>query len=1164
MIVPDLAKKISQVALDTLEQDNVYENVISYVLHKYSIELSMVTDHETRYNIVNDRVGAVLEEIGLVKDLSDIIKNLGLGDRLKELQEEKATLLEKQTALTVKLNSLTNQLIDLQTSIFGRIEFKVDNLADVEPIKIETPDKLLKEDHVVNPAPYISKSWRQIRPTELLLGIRGYNRQPVFIITDNNVWIKGVVENVIERDEPLSLIDLNRHSSTNGAMRISPTERQHSDSRPASSSLRYLVSTDNDFRETVDSSRLALGLSSEELTQRYPVGARVVARYIDPHGVSDYYSGTIGEPPKLDNEYRYLIFFDDGYAYYAQPSCVFRMFNQSKENWQSVNRNFQEFMKIYLHNFPKRQLLKLNVDQVIRAQLNGNWLQAKVVKVDSSLVMLEYPSGNLEWIYRGSERLGPTIFNSEPQESPPDESVPFKSTGTRRRFTGRRSTAAGAVPSSVSRIHQPGTSSEPYVQPSMREALMVGVIEPYLGSFKDSMQIKPYVDHKCSGRCLRTLANPNDPSVGYLSENPLSYKGINPLEIPLRAGWTRIYLKATPAAPLRDVIAYMAPCKRQIRGLSELEHFLYQTDSQLTSDLFSFDKEVRIDAEYRCEKAFIRIADLSYKKENVPIPCVNSLDNDAPPYMEYITQRMPFGNVKIDNDPGFMVCCDCTDNCRDKTKCACQQLTIEASGISSENGMVDSSAGYRHRRLFKHHRGSVYECNPGCKCDRRCQNRVVQNGLWLRLQVFKTQRKGWGIRALNAIPRGTFICTYAGLIYNDSLAVTRGQTIGDEYQADLDYIEVVETRKEGYEENVIMPTSDDETPLRPAHLQSSVRSSRTARKSNPSRNNRQRRNSGSSSVSSARSVRPPSEATTVEVVGVDKFEKEEEGEEETRESGKEEDRQSAATTYSDSQEPNESTIPAGLQFTDGISNLEEILSSVSFELEPHLELTRVRLSTLTSFPTSMDSRRGRPRSFARGRRGRRSTHGANRRDSRAGSTVGDMVKSASNADLVLSSTQPEGLRKSNSAADLQGRERRNHGKVSVVTVSSNDAKVEVTQTIGTTGPIPWANRRSYPIRQPDWVKAREYFGDEGPFVMDAKQVGNLGRYFNHSCQPNIFAQSVFASNHDPRFPDVAFFALRNIEAGEELSWDYGYVTGSVPSKVLYCYCNEEFCRKQLL
>lgn len=108
-------------------------------------------------------------------------------------------------------------------------------------------------------------------------------------------------------------------------------------------------------------------------------------------------------------------------------------------------------------------------------------------------------------------------------------------------------------------------------------------------------------------------------------------------------------------------------------------------------------------------------------------------------------------------------------------------------------------------------------------------------------------------------------------------------------------------------------------------------------------------------------------------------------------------------------------------------------------------------------------------------------------------------------------------------------ERRTRGKSAVVVVSSGgDGRREITtQAPGaTTGPVPWTNRRSYPIKQPDWVKARVYFGDDGPFVMDAKQVGNLGRYFNHSCQPNIFAQSVFSSTHDPRFPDVAFFAIR--------------------------------------
>ncbi len=58
--------------------------------------------------------------------------------------------------------------------------------------------------------------------------------------------------------------------------------------------------------------------------------------------------------------------------------------------------------------------------------------------------------------------------------------------------------------------------------------------------------------------------------------------------------------------------------------------------------------------------------------------------------------------------------------------------------------------------------------------------------------------------------------------------------------------------------------------------------------------------------------------------------------------------------------------------------------------------------------------------------------------------------------------------------------------------------------------------------------------------IDGLSVGNVGRYFNHSCNPNVFPQYVFTNSHDLRFPGIAFFAKRNIKAGEELTWDYGY------------------------
>lgn len=45
-----------------------------------------------------------------------------------------------------------------------------------------------------------------------------------------------------------------------------------------------------------------------------------------------------------------------------------------------------------------------------------------------------------------------------------------------------------------------------------------------------------------------------------------------------------------------------------------------------------------------------------------------------------------------------------------------------------------------------------------------CTNRLVQHGLQVRLQLFKTQNKGWGIRCLDDIARGSFVCIYAGTV----------------------------------------------------------------------------------------------------------------------------------------------------------------------------------------------------------------------------------------------------------------------------------------------------------------------------------------------------------------------------------------------------------------
>ena len=71
--------------------------------------------------------------------------------------------------------------------------------------------------------------------------------------------------------------------------------------------------------------------------------------------------------------------------------------------------------------------------------------------------------------------------------------------------------------------------------------------------------------------------------------------------------------------------------------------------------------------------------DITYGKENVPVSCVNSIDRSNPEYVEYSTVRTPREGVNLNLDSNFLSCCDCTDDCQDKEKCQCWQMTIQVS-----------------------------------------------------------------------------------------------------------------------------------------------------------------------------------------------------------------------------------------------------------------------------------------------------------------------------------------------------------------------------------------------------------------------------------------------------------------------------------------------------
>ena len=62
-------------------------------------------------------------------------------------------------------------------------------------------------------------------------------------------------------------------------------------------------------------------------------------------------------------------------------------------------------------------------------------------------------------------------------------------------------------------------------------------------------------------------------------------------------------------------------------------------------------------------------------------------------------------------------------------------------------------------------RSYIYECFPKCSCDYNiCTHRVVQKGSKCSLCIFKTIKKGWGVKTLEDIAKGTYISEYCGEI----------------------------------------------------------------------------------------------------------------------------------------------------------------------------------------------------------------------------------------------------------------------------------------------------------------------------------------------------------------------------------------------------------------
>ncbi|CAN6874915.1 unnamed protein product, partial [Brassica oleracea] len=157
------------------------------------------------------------------------------------------------------------------------------------------------------------------------------------------------------------------------------------------------------------------------------------------------------------------------------------------------------------------------------------------------------------------------------------------------------------------------------------------------------------------------------------------------------------------------------------------------------------------------------LPDLTSGVESIGVSLVNEVDaENGPPYFTYSTTVSYSESFKLTQQPS--VGCHCSN--------ACKPGNLDCHCIRKNGGDFP----YCGNGVLVSRKGMVHECSPSCPCS-ACKNKVTQMGVKVKLEVFKTVNRGWGLRSWDPIRAGSFICIYAGEAKDKSKVQ---QTMGDD------------------------------------------------------------------------------------------------------------------------------------------------------------------------------------------------------------------------------------------------------------------------------------------------------------------------------------------------------------------------------------------------
>ncbi|KAI9093610.1 hypothetical protein K1719_027059 [Acacia pycnantha] len=149
------------------------------------------------------------------------------------------------------------------------------------------------------------------------------------------------------------------------------------------------------------------------------------------------------------------------------------------------------------------------------------------------------------------------------------------------------------------------------------------------------------------------------------------------------------------------------------------------------------------------------LPDLTSGEENLPVCLVNDADDEKGPacftYCHTLKNLKPIIHP-VEPSKG----CNCIGGCLPGN--------LSCTRIQKNGGYLPFSAN----GVLMDLKSVIYECGRYCQCPPSCRSRVSQGRLKIRLEVFKTKDKGWGLRSWDHIRAGTFLCEYAGEVMDNA------------------------------------------------------------------------------------------------------------------------------------------------------------------------------------------------------------------------------------------------------------------------------------------------------------------------------------------------------------------------------------------------------------